>query len=618
MADEPAAEGRENTIEAAVLPGMSTALKAGIVAALYCLYLLANSIFGSYFGQKTYYWHEAVVELTTMAALLWASRVTPRPYRVFLRILAVSMLMLTLSAVTFEQDAWTVATGTGTVFWWEIAYSLFLFLWICAWGYLTVELWDVRRPSLVTGVVFVVLMIGLALIYIKFYPPLLREAPAAVEVVAASSVDAGVAAEGAAVGEAASSTPLGDQVRGGTDDLEIKQVHATLELAAVMVGLATVLLGVPGPLVAMVFGMTTLAAFQMAYTTVGENVALVDPMWMLGLCIFLAGALAVRREDAPEKDKAAGTALSRSGLSGLLLLLSLGAVLLVVIAEQSFSAGPWVRPFLLTFVVFLVMAMVWITDRFDRAVVYLRSYADELVGNKLRGPIWRRESTTIQGILTSTGLGGYLDHLRGRFDSIRDDIIFLGPERLHRPPDLDSDEDGRLRCFLVMPFSTEWSDEVHRIIREACRSRRVSPIRGDDLFSPTDIVEDIWQAIHTADFVLADITGRNPNVLYELGIAHTIAKPVLILSQKAEDIPIDLATRRVLVYDRKAENWQGDLEAKVSHAIGEILTQYGFEPPEAGYEIWPTSVIQVADQQLDEALADRKPVDDETERSETS
>ena len=49
----------------------------------------------------------------------------------------------------------------------------------------------------------------------------------------------------------------------------------------------------------------------------------------------------------------------------------------------------------------------------------------------------------------------------------------------------------------------------------------------------TDILDDIWQAINAADFVIADITGRNPNVLYELGLAHALAKPVLILSRNA-------------------------------------------------------------------------------------
>ena len=116
---------------------------------------------------------------------------------------------------------------------------------------------------------------------------------------------------------------------------------------------------------------------------------------------------------------------------------------------------------------------------------------------------------------------------------------------------------------------------MHRILARACDTVGVRPVRGDDLFTPTDILEDIWQSINAADFVIADITGRNPNVLYELGIAHTLAKPVLILSRQADDIPIDLATRRVILYGQQADVWREDLARMMSEAIGRVVEDYG-------------------------------------------
>src|SRR6185312_13743333 len=97
---------------------------------------------------------------------------------------------------------------------------------------------------------------------------------------------------------------------------------------------------------------------------------------------------------------------------------------------------------------------------------------------------------------------------------------------------------------------------------------------GDDVFKPSDILVDIWQSINVADFVIADISGRNPNVLYELGIAHTLAKPVLIISKNADDIPIDLSTRRVILYGQNGVRWHKDLEAKVTLALEEIIQAY--------------------------------------------
>jgi hypothetical protein len=74
--------------------------------------------------------------------------------------------------------------------------------------------------------------------------------------------------------------------------------------------------------------------------------------------------------------------------------------------------------------------------------------------------------------------------------------------------------------------------------------------------------------------VIADISGRNPNVLYELGIAHTLAKPVLILSREPSDIPIDLASRRVILYGQQGESWQTDLEQKIATSLATIVKDY--------------------------------------------
>jgi hypothetical protein len=64
-------------------------------------------------------------------------------------------------------------------------------------------------------------------------------------------------------------------------------------------------------------------------------------------------------------------------------------------------------------------------------------------------------------------------------------------------------------------------------------------------------------------------------VLYELGIAHTLAKPVLILSRSAADIPIDLATRRVILYGQSRNDWRDDLARSMSEALAKVVEDYG-------------------------------------------
>jgi hypothetical protein len=62
-------------------------------------------------------------------------------------------------------------------------------------------------------------------------------------------------------------------------------------------------------------------------------------------------------------------------------------------------------------------------------------------------------------------------------------------------------------------------------------------------------MQDIWLAIQRADVIIADVTGRNPNVFYELGIAHTLGRRSLILSQRSSDIPFDISAMRHLTYE---------------------------------------------------------------------
>jgi hypothetical protein len=89
------------------------------------------------------------------------------------------------------------------------------------------------------------------------------------------------------------------------------------------------------------------------------------------------------------------------------------------------------------------------------------------------------------------------------------------------------------RLFHVMPFSQSWSKDVAKAAERACRPGGVIYERGDS--SADDrIVRRVWKGICTADFVLVDITGLNPNVMIELGMAHALGRNTLLVEQAAE------------------------------------------------------------------------------------
>jgi hypothetical protein len=110
--------------------------------------------------------------------------------------------------------------------------------------------------------------------------------------------------------------------------------------------------------------------------------------------------------------------------------------------------------------------------------------------------------------------------------------------------------EGR-KCFIVMPFGDAdlqvvYEDFVRPIIEEQCA---LACERGDDVFGSNVVMDDIRSSIQAADIVIADLTGKNANVFYEVGIAHTVGKPVLLMAQSIDDVPFDLRHRRVLLYE---------------------------------------------------------------------
>jgi hypothetical protein len=82
------------------------------------------------------------------------------------------------------------------------------------------------------------------------------------------------------------------------------------------------------------------------------------------------------------------------------------------------------------------------------------------------------------------------------------------------------------------------------------------------------VVSDIWNGICNARLIIADCTNRNPNVFYEIGIAHVVGKPVVLITQKQEDAPFDIRHYRMIEYKytpRGMQEFEFQLEPIVKH-----------------------------------------------------
>jgi len=106
-------------------------------------------------------------------------------------------------------------------------------------------------------------------------------------------------------------------------------------------------------------------------------------------------------------------------------------------------------------------------------------------------------------------------------------------------------------CFIAMPFAKEF-DIVFKKIQEAIEGPRLiySLTRTNELLGGGHIIEDILRGIGESEFVIADVTDQNPNVFYELGIAHMVKNidKVILLSQNVNFIPFDLRPFRHIIY----------------------------------------------------------------------
>lgn len=100
---------------------------------------------------------------------------------------------------------------------------------------------------------------------------------------------------------------------------------------------------------------------------------------------------------------------------------------------------------------------------------------------------------------------------------------------------------------LMMPFTREF-DAVSMTIKSACERARMTCKRVDDIWEDSRIMQDIFALIYRSEIVICDFSGRNPNVFYEAGIAHTLGRPVIPLVQHESDCPFDLQAHRYIRY----------------------------------------------------------------------
>src|SRR5689334_18572326 len=118
-----------------------------------------------------------------------------------------------------------------------------------------------------------------------------------------------------------------------------------------------------------------------------------------------------------------------------------------------------------------------------------------------------------------------------------------------------------------MPFELAFDDVYQLGIKRAADAAGAYAERVDEQIFNESILQRVYNQIAKADLIVADMTGRNPNVFYEVGYAHALGKTVVLLTTHADDIPFDLKHYPHIVYGGRIVELKRELEKRLRFLI---------------------------------------------------
>jgi hypothetical protein len=122
---------------------------------------------------------------------------------------------------------------------------------------------------------------------------------------------------------------------------------------------------------------------------------------------------------------------------------------------------------------------------------------------------------------------------------------------------------------VMMPFAAEYR-EVYETIQRAGTFHGLTCNRVDDIWENAILIQDIFSLIYRSYIVVCDFSGKNPNVFYETGIAHTLGKHVIPITQSRHDVPFDLTHHRYIHYHNNGEG-RAKLQQQLQRRLGSLF-----------------------------------------------
>ena len=128
-------------------------------------------------------------------------------------------------------------------------------------------------------------------------------------------------------------------------------------------------------------------------------------------------------------------------------------------------------------------------------------------------------------------------------------------------------------AFMLSPFGKPFDTIFTNHIKPTVENiHELICVRADNIYDNQPVIDDIWRLTNEARIIIAELTGKNPNVFYETGLAHAIGKEVILITQSMDDVPFDLRHRRCIVYEHTPEGID-KLKDDLTNTITSILNR---------------------------------------------
>lgn len=144
-------------------------------------------------------------------------------------------------------------------------------------------------------------------------------------------------------------------------------------------------------------------------------------------------------------------------------------------------------------------------------------------------------------------------------------MITFSPQVFNIPTKSQNDK----LVTVMLPFTQQ---AAFKSVKNACENLGLECKKADDIWENATFIQDIFELIFTSKVMVADFTGKNPNVFYEVGIAHTLGKTVIPITQSINDVPSDLRHHRALVYYPNEQGYK-DLTSEIDKRLRTLFPE---------------------------------------------